>query len=124
MSVLTFLSFPVKYRSNHWTLLFNSWGRASVPRVIPVTGICKLVTRSLVVDGLWVEASRNCRVRRFIVSGEAHARRVRCDQILMRACIVRCSDSEFSLWQIFYSTVRGLTKFKTRTGSLSGKCDG
>ena len=27
----------------------------------------------------------------------------------VRECIVRCSD--FSLWQIFYSTVRGLTKF-------------
>ena len=26
-------------------------------------------------------------------------------------CIVRCSDLEFSLWQIFYSTVRGLTEF-------------
>ena len=26
-------------------------------------------------------------------------------------CIVRCSDLEFSLWQIFYSTVRGLNKF-------------
>ena len=39
---------------------------------------------------------------------------VLCDKILMRTCIVRCSDSEFSLWQIFYSTVRGLTKFKTR----------
>ena len=25
--------------------------------------------------------------------------------------IVRCSDLEFSLWQIFYSTVRGLTEF-------------
>ena len=32
----------------------------------------------------------------------------------MRACIVRCSDSEFSSWQIFNSTVRGLTRFKTR----------
>ena len=24
-----------------------------------------------------------------------------------RVCIVHCPDSEFSLWQIFYSTVRG-----------------
>ena len=47
---------------------------------------------------------------------------VRCDQILIKACIVRCSDSEFSLWQIFYSTVRGLTKFKTRR-SLSDEYD-
>ena len=37
----------------------------------------------------------------------------------MRTCTVCCSDPEFSLRQIFYSTVRGLTKFKTRTGSLS-----
>ena len=29
----------------------------------------------------------------------------------VRECIVHCSDLEFSLWQIFYSTVRGLTKF-------------
>ena len=47
---------------------------------------------------------------------------VRCDQILMRTCIVRCSDSEFSLWPIFYTTVRGLTKFKTRR-SLSDEYD-
>ena len=46
-----------------------------------------------------------------------------CDKILMRTCIVRCSGSEFSLWQIFYSTVRGLTKFKTRR-SLSDEYDG
>ena len=31
-----------------------------------------------------------------------------------RAWIVRCPDTEFSLRQIFYSTVRGLNKFKTR----------
>ena len=51
---------------------------------------------------------------------------VRWDQILRweRASFgVRCSDSEFSLWQIFYSTVRGLTKFKTRR-SLSNEYDG
>ena len=30
--------------------------------------------------------------------------KIRCDQILMRTCIVRCSDSEFSLWQ--FSTAR------------------
>ena len=35
---------------------FNSWGRMSVPRVIAETRICKLVTRSLVVDGHRVEA--------------------------------------------------------------------
>ena len=62
-----------------------------------------------------VEGSPNSIVRRSIVSEEAHARpEIRCDQILMRTCMVRCSDSEFSLWKIFYSTVRGLTKFKTR----------
>ena len=37
--------------------------------------------------------------------------------------MVHCPDSEFSLWQIFYSTVRGLTKFKTRW-SLSDGYDG
>ena len=40
----------------------------------------------------------------------------------MKACIIRCSDTEFSLWQIFY-TVRDLTKFKTHR-SLSDECDG
>ena len=33
-----------------------------------------------------------------------------------RACMGRCPDSEYSLWQIFYSTVRDLNKFKTRRG--------
>ena len=52
---------------------FNSWGRASVPRVIAGTRICKLVTRSLVIDGHRVEVNPNSRVRRSIVSEEAHA---------------------------------------------------
>ena len=57
-------------------------------------------------------------------SGRGHTlAEVRCDQILMRTYIVRCSDSDFSLWSIFYSTVRGLTKFKTRR-SLSDEYDG
>ena len=107
--------------------IFNSWGRASLPRVIEGTGICKLVTRSLVVDGLRVEASPNSRAQRsqcrFRRSTRSPKFGVRCDQILMRACIVRCLDSEFSLWQVFYSTVRGLLKFKTRTGSLSDEYD-
>ena len=81
--------------------LFNSWGHASVPRVIAGTRICKLVTRTLVADGHWVEASPNS----------------------YENVLVRCSDSEFSLWQIFYTTVRGLTKFKTRK-SLSDEYDG
>ena len=76
--------------------------------------ICKWVTRSLEVDGL-NESGPNSRVQRSIISEEARARR---SSVLSksspRACIVRCSDSEFSLWQIFYSAVRGLTKFKTR----------
>ena len=55
--------------------IFNSWEHVSVPRVIAGTGICKLVTRSLVVDGHRVEASPNSRVRRSIVSKEAHPRR-------------------------------------------------
>ena len=46
--------------------LFNSWRRASVPRVIAGTGICKLVTRSLVVDGHRVEVNPNLRMRRSI----------------------------------------------------------
>ena len=33
-------------------VVFNSWVRARVPRVIAGTGICKWVTRSLVVDAL------------------------------------------------------------------------
>ena len=41
----------------------------------------------------------------------------------MKACIVRCPDSEFSLRQIFYSTVRGLNKLKTRS-CLSDQYDG
>ena len=56
-------------------VIFNSWGRASVPRVIAGTRICKLVTRSLVVDGHRVEVNPNSRVRRSIVSEEAHVPR-------------------------------------------------
>ena len=52
---------------------FNSLERASVPRVIAGTRICKLVTRSLVVDGHRVEVNPNSRVLRSIVSEEAHA---------------------------------------------------
>ena len=37
--------------------------------------------------------------------------------------MVHCPDSEFSLWQIFYGTVRGLNKFKT-SRSLSDEYDG
>ena len=72
--------------------LFNSWGHASVPRVIAGTRICKSVTRTLVVDRHWVEASPNSY-----------------ENVLVRASDSE-SDSEFSLWQIFYTTVRGLTK--------------
>ena len=54
--------------------IFNSWGHASVPRVIAGTRICKF---------LWECA-------------------------LFAA---PPTDSEFSLWQIFYSTVRGLDCF-------------
>ena len=55
--------------------IFNSWERASVPRVIAGTGICKLVARFLAVDGHRVEACPNSRVQRSIVSEEAHTRR-------------------------------------------------
>ena len=106
-------------------IIFNSWGRASVPRVIAAgTRICKLVTRSLVVDGHRVEVNPNSRVRRSISFPKKHTLpEVRCDQILMKTCIVRCSDSEFSLSQFFYVTVRGLAKVKTRR-SLSDEYDG
>ena len=53
--------------------IFDSWGRASVPRVIAGTRIYKLVTGSLVVDGHRVEANPNSRVQRSIISEEAHA---------------------------------------------------
>ena len=55
--------------------IFNSWECASVPRVIAGTTICKLVARLLAVDGHRVEACPNSRVRRSIVSEEAHTRR-------------------------------------------------
>ena len=55
--------------------IFNSWERASVPRVIAGTRICKLVARLLAVDGHRVEACPNSRVQRSIVSEEAHTRR-------------------------------------------------
>ena len=72
---------PLMYSCAFWRefridlVVFNSWGRASVPRVIAGTRICKLVPRPLVVDGHRAEASPNSRVRRSIVSEEAHARR-------------------------------------------------
>ena len=56
--------------------IFNSWERASVPRVIGEIRICKLVARLLAVDGhCGVEACPNSRVRRSIVSEEAHTHR-------------------------------------------------
>ena len=72
----THLYEPYRYVPPQWggfLLLFNSWGCASIPWDIAGTRICKLVTRSLVVDGHWVESSANSRVRRSIVSKEAHA---------------------------------------------------
>ena len=63
-------------------------------------------------------------MRRSIVSEEARARRSSVvSKCSPKACIVRCSESEFSLWQIFYRTARGLTKFKTRR-TLSDEYDG
>ena len=47
----------------------------------------------------------NSRMRRFIVSKEARARRSSVG--LKKACIVRCSDSGFSLKKYFYSIVEG-----------------
>ena len=55
-------AFPVRFV---YFFVFNSWGRASVPRVIAGT----------IVDEHRVEASLNSRVRRSIVSAEAHDRR-------------------------------------------------
>ena len=89
----------------------NSWVRASVPRVIAGAGICKLVTRSLVVEAFRNWSNPNSRARRSIVSKEARAQprkgialgtrlaRARRSSVAsnssLRACIVR------------YSTVRG-----------------
>ena len=87
---------------NEW---MNEW-------VISGTWICKLVTRSLVVDGHRVEANPNSRVRRSIVPEKRTLAEVRCDQILMRTCIVRCSDSEFSLWQFFSARLEVLPNLR------------
>ena len=87
---------------NEW---MNEW-------VIAGTRICKLVTRSLVVDGHRVEANPNSRVRRSIVPEKRTLAEVRCDQILMRTCIVRCSDSEFSLWQFFSARLEVLPNLR------------
>ena len=83
----------------------------------------QMVTCSLVVDGLRVEASPNRECEDLSFPKKHTLVEVWFDQFLMIACIVRCADSAFSLWQIFYSTVRLLTKFKTRTGSLSDEYD-
>ena len=74
----TFLLFKFRFRGlpGSTAPLFNSWGRASVPRVIAGTRICKLVTHSFVVDGHRVKDNPNSRVRRSIVSEEAHAPRI------------------------------------------------
>ena len=82
--------------------------------VIAGTRICKLVTRSLVVDGHRVEANLNSRVRRSIVSEEAHARwssvRSNSYENVQRSLL----RLRLFFAAIFFSTVRGLTKFKTR----------
>ena len=83
----------------------------------------QMVTCSLVVDGLRVEASPNRECEDLSFPKKHTLVEVWFDQFLMIACIVRCADSAFSLWQIFYSTVRLLTKFKTRTGTLSDEYD-
>ena len=113
-------AFPVRFL---YLFVFNSWVRASVPRVIAGTRICKLVTRSLVVDGHRVEASPNSRVRRSIVSEEVQARRSsvwsnsyeKVHRSLLRLRVFFVPN--------FQTTVRGLTKFKTRR-SLSDEYDG
>ena len=101
-----------------------SWGRTSVPRVTAGTGICKRVTRSLVEDEPSYLSGPNSRVQRSIVSEEA---RPRCSSVRSNSSLrVRASfaaRTQFSSWQIFYSTVRGLTKFKARR-SLSDEYDG
>ena len=84
--------------------IFNSWERASVPRVIAGTRICKLVARFLAVDGHRVEACPNSRVQRSIVSEEAHTRRN-------------------SVWSTSYENVhRSFVSFSAQTQSfLCGK---
>ena len=104
-------------------LLLNFWGCASIPWVIAGTRICKLVTCSLIVDGIGSRLGRIRECEDLLFPKKHMLVEVWCDKILMRMCIVRCSDSEFSLWQIFYSTVRGLTKFKTHR-SLWEEYDG
>ena len=62
--------FPTrKKRKLAAAFVFNSWVRASIPRVIAGTRICRWVTRSLVVDGFVINRVRT-RVRRPIVSEE------------------------------------------------------
>ena len=96
-----------------------SYFELGLPVVIAGTRICKLLTRSLVVHEHRVEANPNSRVRRSIVSEEAHARRSPVWSSSYENVHVRCSGSEFS-WQIFFSTIRGLTKFKTRRSLSDG----
>ena len=91
-------------------LLFNSWVRASVPRVIAGTRICKRVTRSLAVDGFVINRVRirECEDLSF---PKKHA--LRSPRGQLRVFFVAN----------FPRTVRRLTKFKTR-GSLSSQYDG
>ena len=64
------------------------------PRVIAGTVICKLVTRSLVVDGRRVEASRILECEDLSFPKKHTFVDVRCDQILWER-------ASFSLWRIF-----------------------
>ena len=89
-----------------WDLIvFNSWVRASVPRVIAGTGICKWVTRSLVVDDFVINRVRT-REREDLSFPKKHAlAEVRWHQIPRWEC-ASCATARLE--------DRGLTKLKTR----------
>ena len=89
--------------------IFNSWVRASVPRVIAGTGICKWVTRSLVVDDFVINRVRT-REREDLSFPKKHAlAEVRWHQI-PRWERASCATARLE--------DRGLTKFKTRKESF------
>ena len=78
---------PFRFGRNGYgddVFLLNSWGRASVPRVIAGTRICKLVTRSLLVFGHQVEASPILECEDLSFPKNHTLVEVRCEQILTR----------------------------------------
>lgn len=74
---------------------------ASVPRVL-LQGQRHCMQMSHSLTRCWLTSAPNSRMRRFIVSKEARARR---SSVGFNTCIVGCSDSRFSLKKNFYSIV-------------------